>query len=72
MRVPIRCPECDCTSGLNRVRRKWHEKSLATTGQEKLQCPACLSFFMRGLGQQSLLYVGTHDAVKKKQPEFEL
>ncbi|WP_146149063.1 hypothetical protein [Photobacterium gaetbulicola] len=72
MKVPIRCPECNNTSGLNRVRRKWHEKSLVTTGQEKLQCPKCLSFFMRGLGQQELLYIGTHDAVKKKVPEFEL
>ena len=72
MKVPIRCPECNCTSGLNRVRRRWHEKALVTPGQEKLQCPNCFSFFMRGLGQQELLYVGTHDAVKKKEPEFEL
>lgn len=71
MKVPIRCPECHCTSGLKRIRRRWHEKSLVTAAQEKLQCPECQSFFMRGLGQQHLLYIGTHDAIKKKVPEFE-
>ncbi|WP_157037860.1 hypothetical protein [Photobacterium aquae] len=72
MRVPIRCPECSNTDGLTRVRRLWHEKSLATAGQEKLQCPVCQSYFMRGIGQQNLLYIGTLHNSRKKEPEFEL
>ncbi|GAL04375.1 hypothetical protein ACFFLZ_08360 [Photobacterium aphoticum] len=71
MKVAMQCPECHSTSGLNRVRRRWHEKSLTITGQEKLQCPDCQSYFMRGLGQQRLLYIGNHNAVAKKVPEFE-
>ncbi|MGF1680072.1 hypothetical protein L4D09_07920 [Photobacterium makurazakiensis] len=72
MKVAINCPECKCSSGLIRVRRRWHEKALTTPGQEKLQCPMCMSFFMRGMGTQKLLYIGTHDPVQKKEPEFEL
>ncbi|WP_146153903.1 hypothetical protein [Photobacterium sanctipauli] len=71
MKVPITCPECQYNGGLKRVRRHWHEKSLATPGQEKLQCPLCMSFFMRGLGEQNLLYIGTHDGLKKKEPVFD-
>ena len=71
MKVAMQCPECHSNSGLDRVRRRWHEKSLTTAGHEKLQCPDCQAYFMRGLGQPRLLYIGTHDAVTSKAPEFE-